>query len=306
MIGQEQQRGGLKRRWGLPLGVAAAVSATGVVAAMAFSGGAAKTADGAGVGPGAGGATTATAAAPTTGATTVPGAPAPTGGPDLVAACKLALAGKDDRTATVIGGTTPAPIDPKYCEPTQTTAPDGKQIEPTDPVMTEPAPVALPAEQAAAVLASCAPSGGPWQPVIAVKTAVATANVDSMVIGTNAKHEYVFCDGLGNAGHADQSPSALTMATIRNGNSHLKEYDGGTDSSDRKNYLMYNWGLVGPEVARVTVSYGTEKREAPARLVGGAYLLTVSTPLLNYTHPPVGYVHAYAADGTKLYDTPLG
>ncbi|GAA2019524.1 hypothetical protein GCM10009839_15030 [Catenulispora yoronensis] len=325
MIDQEQARGGVRRRWGLPLGVAAVVSATGVVAVLALGGGT-KPAGDSGVGPLAGGTTalkTAETATVTPDATGGAGTPSASGSgqvvvvqngqtitlpynsQDFVAACKVAL---DVRDGRVVVSASPSPklIDPKLCTSVEPSSPAGPPVEPTSPVITPGQNEALPADRVQAILASCAPSGGPWQKVVAVKTAFATQHVDAMVIATNSKHEYVFCDAKGNTGFPSQTPTIVTLASLRVGNSHLKEYDGGTDYSDRQHYLMFNWGLIGPEVKKVTVSYGTEKQEYPALVDNGAFLSTASTPFNpDYTHPPIGYVHAYAADGTKLYDTPL-
>lgn len=332
MIDQEQARSRLRKRWGLPLAVAAIVSATGVITALALSGGSTDTTR---VSPAV--AHIDVTATPTTGpgggVATVPDTPSPTGdGPDaghtdgakavgdktvvVVGgvtttlamdkpayndACRLALAAKEGKAPPVIVGPAPPAIDPRLC-----TQADPATVEPTNPEMHAEPLNPLPPARAAAILASCAPSGGPWQPVIAVNTSIPTPDQDAMVIGVNARHEYAFCSGLGDVGRKTAAPPTMTMNSNRTGNIHLREFESGTDFSDRKNYLMIDWGLVGPEVARVTVSYGFEKREAPALLAGGAYMLTVSTPYnANYTHPPVGYVHAYAADGSKLYDAPV-
>ncbi|NUP47165.1 MAG: hypothetical protein HOW97_07600 [Catenulispora sp.] len=280
MIGQEQQ--GSLRRWGLPLGVAAVVSATSVIAALALGSGPTKTSANPGSMP----------------------APSPTAAPTLDGpafddACKLAQAKKEGKAPPPILGTVPPDIDPALC-----TGP-APTVEPTNPEITAPPLTPLSPARTNAILTTCAPTGGPWQPVLAMTTAIPTPDEDAMVIGTNTEHQYVFCSGLGNTGRSTTEPTITTMASMHTGNNHLKEYSA-TDFSDRKNYLMLTWGLAGPEVARVTVSYGYEKREAPALLSNGAYLLSVSTPYnAQYTHPPIAYVHAYAADGTKLYDTPV-
>lgn len=312
MIGQTQGRG--RWRWGLPLGVAAAVSATGVIAALAFGGGAARTAGGAGVGPLAGRTPTPSATGPTVisgdgkvtsvvvNGTTIT---VPYGTQDFMAACRAALA-KQPGEPPKTPGSTPPPIDPKFCAADRPSQFGGTPAIPGAPIITAPPQTPLAADRAAAILASCAPTDGPWRAVIAVATAIATPNQDAVVIGTNAKHEYMFCSGLASVGRPDRGPGPDGGGMQLQSGPVLEAYNG-ADTRDGRNILFFNLGLARPDVTRVTVSYGTDKQEYPALLYGGAYLLTTSTPNQHPGSglPPTGYVHAYAADGSKLYDTPL-
>jgi hypothetical protein len=311
MIDDEVVGNGFRRRWTLPVGVAAAVTATGVAAAIAFGGGATKGAADRPQGPAAGG-------VPTT--TVLLGKPLPA---DLAANQQLAgvlwvAAGQacEDQTS---GGAVPK-VDPGYMfvgkagnasgfycleQPISAARPTSPA---TPPVIALGSPTPIPADQIAAILKSClGDDAAKVTPVVAEHTAIATTQQDGIVVARDGQGRYVVCHVLGTAGRSSSQPPYHTLDQQPGvaGSDQIQDIDSGGDlnTPGQKTQLTTSVGHYGTKVARVTISYGTNPAEYPALMKDGVFFLSVSTAA-QPDHPEAtnGYVHAYDASGKVLYN----
>jgi hypothetical protein len=310
-IDPEDRHVSLGRRWGLPLGVATGVAALGVTAVAVLSGGATKNTATTEIGPGA------SAPSPTP-TVPVPGALAGIPGAKVLAsgaACEAmlrnqslvpsgyALAMGSDGAKSVDGANWTCVGVPKSGQPAQ--------IDPTAPVIATGGGQQLAAGRVGRILASCLGSDAPkYHAVIAVGTAIATRNEDGYVVAKNDAGKFAVCSALGDVGRqADGDGKDVNLKpTVADGAVQVLDEGTdfatpGTDGGTPTSYLVINSGHVSSKVAKVTISYGTESQQYPAIVRDGAYFLSVSTPYeADYSHPPIGWVHAFDASGHEIYN----
>ena len=181
----------------------------------------------------------------------------------------------------------------------------GPQIDPTAPVITTGGGRQLTADRVAKILASCLGSDASrFHAVIAVSTAIATTDEDGYVIAKNDGGKFAECSAHGDVGRPGDGGGADINLLPTQAGGAVQMFSGGTDfntpgtDGTPTSYLVINSGHVSSAVVKVTITYGTERKQYPAILEGGAYYLSVSTPYhKNDSHPPVGWVHAFDASG---------
>jgi hypothetical protein len=303
MIDDEVLANTVRRRWLLPLGVAGAVTATGVAAVLAFGGGAATKAAGSTYNPAA------------SGTATAPGQALPSGLVKLYPDARVLASGQECRDLTS-GGKVPQ-VDPgyswngvaadaadTYCLEVPESAAKPAAIDPDNPVITAAPLLPLPADRVAKILHSClGADASKFHAVVAVNTSVATKRQDAVVVASDSGNGAVVCTALGDTGTRDISSQGTAYSPIT-------EFDSGSDfntaaqtGGEPTTYLLTDVGHYSEDVAKVTVSYGDEAKQIPAVMKDGIFYLSVSTPWdARYSHPPVGYVHAFDASGKEIYN----
>jgi len=280
-INREDRPAVLRRGWGLPLGVAAAAAVVSVATASAFGGHAAvkpalaTTALDTGVGSAS--ASPGASAAPSHSAT--PGASA-------------APAGS--------GGSGPVSSGPVTAAPVSWTFVSGK----TTPIG---------AGDVTRILASClGPDASQYHAVIAARTPIATSDWDGAVLAVNSAGQYVQCETKGDKGTSPDSPPTFINNRLWNAGHTIEFFDSIGEPASQGQYLSLGAGHYTANVAKITISYGTNPKEYPATMTGGAFFyasdMTNSTPASSTTGPgsfvqgPTPYIHAYNAAGQEIYN----
>ncbi|MFC5890112.1 hypothetical protein RMN57_03865 [Kitasatospora sp. CM 4170] len=155
------------------------------------------------------------------------------------------------------------------------------------------------------ILASCLGSdASQYHAVIAVRTPVASADTDGVVIAVNSANQYVQCESKGNKGNSRSVPATFINDRLW-GTGHLIEFfDSLSAPAGAGQRLSLGAGHYTPEVAKVTISYGDDPTQYPTVMAGGAFVYTaaVSTSPDGNSFPPAPYVHAYNADGKEIYN----
>ncbi|MFE6866358.1 hypothetical protein ACFVFS_07360 [Kitasatospora sp. NPDC057692] len=180
----------------------------------------------------------------------------------------------------------------------------GATATPAASPVTSTATVPIDVADTAAILASCLGSDAPqYQAVIAVRTPVASADTDGVVVAVDSAGQYVQCESKGNTGQSSSVPPTFINDRLW-GVGHLIEFfDNFSTPAGAGQRLSLGAGHYTPEVAKVTVSYGEDPTQYPTVMAGGAYVhaAAVSTgPDGNFR--PAPYIHAFNADGTEIYN----
>ncbi|MER7846181.1 hypothetical protein ABTZ03_19765 [Kitasatospora sp. NPDC096077] len=156
-----------------------------------------------------------------------------------------------------------------------------------------------------AILASClGAEASKFDAVIAVRTPVASADTDGVVIAVNSAKQYVQCESKGAKGRSSSVPATFINDRLW-GTGHLVEFfDTSTTSAGAGKFLTLGTGHYTPEVAKVTISYGDDPTQYPAVMAGGAfvYAAATSTGPNGSSGSPNPYVHAFDADGKEIYN----
>ena len=280
-INSKSKSGSSRRSWGLPLGVAAAAAAVGVASVSAFGAHAAvrpaltNTALDAGIASSSGPASPSASATPTHSTTPVanatPGAGSGTGG------------------SVSSGPVTPAPVSWTFVS--------GK----TTPIA---------AGAVAKILASCLGSdASQYHAVIAQRTPVATQDTDGVVVAVNSAGQYVQCETKGDKGTSPDSPPTFINNRLWNAGHTIEFFDSTGEPAAHGQYLSLGAGHYTSDVARITISYGSDSKEYPAIMAGGAFFYasdmtsgsTASGPG-TFVMGPNPYIHAYNAAGQEIYN----
>lgn len=253
-IGPQGNGASLRRRWGVPLGVATGVTAVSLAAVVVLG----ETGDaGPGVAdPGRGG----TSPAGSTAAAS-PSASSPSGGTS------------DEEGFTITDATT-TPID---------------------------------AGTVTRILSSClGPDASQYQPVVAVRTPVASADSDGVVVAVNSADQYVQCQSKGDKGTSPDSPPTFINDRLWGTGRVVEYFDSMMEPVGKGKYLMLGAGHYSSEVSKITVSFGDDPKQYPARMAGGAFVygaaLSPDTPPGPRYMGPSPYVHAYDAAGKEIYN----
>lgn len=155
------------------------------------------------------------------------------------------------------------------------------------------------------ILASCLGSdASQYHAVIAVRTPVASADTDGVVIAVNSAKQYVQCESKGNKGNSMSVPATFINDRLW-GTGHLIEFfDSFSTPTGAGQFLSLGAGHHTPDVAKVTISYGDDPTQYPTVMAGGAFVYTaaISTGPDGKPFAPAPYVHAYNADGKEIYN----
>ncbi|CAM5679239.1 hypothetical protein STENM36S_09406 [Streptomyces tendae] len=253
-IGPQDNGTSLRRRWGVPFGVATGVTAVSVAAVVALGGrgdagpSAADPAHG-------GGRPAGSTAAPS------PSAPSSSGG------------------ASAEGGFT----------------------------ITDATTTPIDAATVTRILSSClGPDASQYQPVVAVRTPVASADSDGVVVAVNSADQYVQCQSKGDKGTSPDSPPTFINDRLWGTGRVIEYFDSMMEPVGKGKYLMLGAGHYSSAVSRITVSFGDDPKQYPARMAGGAFVygaaLSPDTPPGPRYMGPSPYVHAYDAAGKEIYN----
>ncbi|MGW4892715.1 hypothetical protein ACWEQL_10690 [Kitasatospora sp. NPDC004240] len=161
------------------------------------------------------------------------------------------------------------------------------------------------AKAVARILTSCLGSeASQYHAVIAVRTPVASADTDGVVVAVNSAEQYVQCESKGNKGTSRSVPATFINDRLW-GTGHLIEFfDSFSTPAGAGQHLSLGAGHYTPDVAKVTISYGDDPTQYPAVMAGGAFVHTaaISTGHDGNSRPPAPYVHAFNADGKEIYN----
>ncbi|MFD0345599.1 hypothetical protein ACFQ0M_04920 [Kitasatospora aburaviensis] len=127
------------------------------------------------------------------------------------------------------------------------------------------------------ILASCLGSdASQYHAVIAVRTPVASADIDGVVIAVNSANQYVQCESKGNKGKSRSVPATFINGRLW-GAGHLVEFfDSLSAPAGAGQRLSLGAGHYTPEVAKVTISYGDDPTQYPTVMAGGAFVYTAA------------------------------
>ncbi|MFD8788414.1 hypothetical protein ACFV04_39815, partial [Kitasatospora sp. NPDC059599] len=143
-----------------------------------------------------------------------------------------------------------------------------------------------------------------YHAVIAVRTPIASADTDGVVIAVNSANQYVQCESKGNKGTSKSSPATFINDRLW-GTGHLIEFfDSYSTPAAAGQRLSLGAGHYTPDVAKITISYGDDPTQYPTVMAGGAFVHTaaITTSLDANSFPPSPYIHAYNADGKEIYN----
>ena len=268
-IGPEEPSASLRRRWALPLSVAAGIAAMSVTAAVVIGvQGAAKPVT-TGTPLGGGSPTSATA----------PPSPSTTRG-----------------TGSAGGGPAPASSHP-------TSSPSPGALTVTSGTTTP-----IDAGTVSRILASCLGSGASaYNPVIAVRSSVTSQDWDGAVIAVNSAGQYVQCETKGSQGTSQDEPPTFINNRQWSPGHVIEFFDSIGSTAGQGQYLLLGAGHYSSDVAKITISYGDDPTQYPAIMAGGAFFYTAAvstgtTGSSGLLPAPDASVHAYSASGKEIYD----
>ncbi|MFE9537218.1 hypothetical protein [Streptomyces sp. NPDC006691] len=270
MIGPQENETSLRRRWGVPLGVAAGVAAVSVAAVFALGG----TGE---AGP--------SAADPAHGGA----------GPANPAS---ALGSSTPHGATS-NGSGSAPSSPSSSRAASSKA--------ADFTITDGTTTPIEAGDIGRILSSClGPDASKYHAVVAERTPLASPDSDGVVVAVNSAKQYVQCQTKGDKGQSQDSPPTFINDRLW-GTGHTVEYfDSVLQPAGKGKYLMLGAGHYTSAVAKITISYGDDPKQYPARMAGGAFVygaaLASDAPASPHFMGPNPYVHAYDASGKEIYN----
>ncbi|WP_338701444.1 hypothetical protein V2W30_30210 [Streptomyces sp. Q6] len=266
-IAPQDKTASLRRRWGVPLGVAAGVTAVSVGAVVVLGGTGDARPKAAGPAHSGGGPTTSTAS-PSPSASRGATGGAGTGQTSTGTPSSSSEAG------FTIGDATTTPID---------------------------------RGTVAKILSSClGADASRFHAVLAVRTPVAAQNVDGMVVAVDSAGQYVQCQSKGDKGSTPNSPPTFINDRLWGTGHVISYFDSVLQPAGKGTYLALGAGHYTSDVAKVTISYGDEPKEYPARMAGGAFVygaaLSPDAPPGPRYSGPNPYVHAYDASGKEIYN----
>lgn len=157
------------------------------------------------------------------------------------------------------------------------------------------------------ILSSClGADASRYDPLVAVRTPLASADSDGVVVAVDSAGQYVQCQSKGDKGTSPDSPPTFINDRLWGTGRVVSYFDSLVEPAGRGAYLMLGAGHYTSDVAKVTVSFGEDPKEYPARMAGGAFVygaaLSPDTPPGPRYTGPSPYVHAYDASGKEIYD----
>ncbi|MEV0847196.1 hypothetical protein AB0J21_15230 [Streptomyces sp. NPDC049954] len=267
MIGPQGDKNSLRRRWGVPLSVATGVTAVSVAAVCVLGGTGEAGPSVAGPARSGGGPTHPTPApSPSTSRGATPG------GAGSVPSSSSAGTAREV-PFTITDGTT-TPID---------------------------------AATVTRILSSClGPDASRYHAVIAVRTPLALQDWDGVVVAVDSAGQYVQCQAKGDKGRSPDSPPTFINNRLWGTGRTVEYFDSVLAPAGKGKYLVLGAGHYTSDVAKITVSYGDDPKQYPARMAGGAFVygaaLSPDTPPGPHYTGPSPFVHAYDASGKEIYD----
>ncbi|MEY9874487.1 hypothetical protein ABH931_003987 [Streptacidiphilus sp. MAP12-33] len=160
----------------------------------------------------------------------------------------------------------------------------------------------------AEILASClGPDASRYHAVLALRAPIASADQDGVVVAVNSAKQYVQCETKGRKGTSQSVPPTFINDRLW-GSGHLIEYfDSTGEPAGGGRYLLLGAGHYAANVAKITISYGSDPKQYPAQMAGGAFayttaLSTNADQLGPNIELPTPYVHAYDASGHEIYN----
>ncbi|MFB7470340.1 hypothetical protein [Kitasatospora sp. NPDC056184] len=240
----------------------------------------------------------------------------------LIAATAVAIATAGGMATAATGTSTPAPA--AHSEPSAAPAATASADAPADapavsgkgsvvtggtatPVasaVTSTVTVPIDAGAVAGILGSCLGSdASQYQAVIAVRTPVASADTDGVVVAVDSAGQYVQCEAKGDQGASRSVPPTFINDRLWGAGHLIEFFDSFGTPAGAGQYLSLGAGHYTPDVAKVTVSYGDDPTQYPAVMAGGAFVHTAAIAAgPGNSFPPAPYVHAYNADGQEIYN----
>ncbi|ROQ67371.1 hypothetical protein EDD93_1797 [Streptomyces sp. 840.1] len=266
-IDPEDNRASLRRKWGVPLGVATGVAALSVAAVAVFSGvGDAKP----------------LLASPA-------GNPAGTGSPS-----------PSPSTPSTPHGSKSAGAGSSPSSAPEAPAPDAFSI-------TSSRTTPIDAGTVAKILSSClGADASRYHAVVAVRTPIASPDWDGVVVAVNSADQYVQCESKGDKGNSPDSPPTFINNRLWGTGRTIEYFDSVSQPDGKGQHLMLGAGHYASGIAKITISYGDDPKEYPARMAGGAFVYAAAVspgtpkPDPHYSGPNP-YVHAYNAAGKEIY-----
>ena len=158
------------------------------------------------------------------------------------------------------------------------------------------------------ILASCLGSdASQYHAVIAVRTPVASKDWDGAVVAVNSAAQYVQCETKGNQGSSPDSPPTFINNRLWNAGHTIEFFDSIGESAGHGQYLSLGAGHYTSDVAKVTVSYGSNPKEYPTTMAGGAFFYASdmtggASGSGAFVEGPTPYIHAYNAAGQEIYN----
>ncbi|MFF2350813.1 hypothetical protein ACFVVL_13615 [Kitasatospora sp. NPDC058115] len=188
-----------------------------------------------------------------------------------------------------------------------TTDPSPGSASPRPPAasaITSTATSPIDAGTVARILGSClGADASRYQAVVAVRTPVASANTDGVVVAVDSAGQYVQCETKGDRGTSTSVPATSVNDRLWGAGHLIKFFNTFSTPADAGHYLSLGAGHYTPEVAKVTVSYGDDPTQYPAVMAGGAFVHTAAVSTGSTGNPsPSPYVHAFDAAGKEIYN----
>ncbi|SCD62370.1 hypothetical protein GA0115251_11605 [Streptomyces sp. TverLS-915] len=159
----------------------------------------------------------------------------------------------------------------------------------------------------AKILASClGPDASRFHSVVALRTPAAGDTTDGVVVAVDSAGQYAQCAAKGEKGSSPDVPPTFINDRLWGTGRVISYFDTVQEPTGDGQFLISGAGHYTSDVARVTVSYGDKPKEYPARMAGGAFVyaatLSPDTPPDRHFAGPAVYVHAYDASGKEVYN----
>lgn len=265
-IGPQGNAASLRRRWGVPLSVATGVAALSVAGVVVLGG--------------------------TGDAKPSAADPAHSGGSPGGSTPRPSPSASHGATS---GGDGSAPSSPRGMSPEAAFAITDARTTPID------------AETVTRILSSClGPDASQYHAVIAVRTPIASRDWDGVVVAVNSADQYVQCQSKGDKGTSQDSPPTFINDRLWGTGRVIEYFNSMLEPVGTGKYLMLGAGHYTPDVAKITISYGDDPKEYPARMAGGAFVygaaLSPDMPPGPRYMGPNPYVHAYNSSGKEIYN----
>ncbi|MEW2626215.1 hypothetical protein [Streptomyces sp. NPDC048106] len=179
---------------------------------------------------------------------------------------------------------------------------------PAASTVTSTATTPIEAGAVAKILSSCLGSDAlRYHAVIAVRTPVASKDWDGAVIAVDSAGHYVQCQTKADYGTSQDVPPTFINNRLW-GTGHLIEYfDSTGEPAGPGRFLSLGAGHYTSGVAKITVSYGQDRKQYPAVMAGGAFFYTAAlssrpSATKSFSAMSAPYVHAYDAAGREIYN----
>ncbi|MEU7337921.1 hypothetical protein [Streptomyces sp. NPDC007074] len=265
-IGPETDRATLRHRWGVPLGVAAGVTAVSTAAVVILGG---------------------------TGEANPKVADRALSDGGTTSAAAAAEPGAGGGSTSSGAGSTPSSAQPSA-------DPDAFSI--TDPATT---PIEA-GSVAKILSSCLGPGASRYHAVVAVRTPIASKSADGVVVAVDSAHQYVQCQTKGDKGSSLDSPPTFINNRLWGTGEVIEYFDSTFEPAGKGKYLTLGAGHYSSNVTKITVSYGGHSTEYPVFMAGGAFVYAAAVspdkPPVKHYSGPIPYVHAYNASGKEIYD----